>query len=296
MKLTLLKLLLRLLALLPLWLIHGLGWGLGQVVWLWPWRKKAVIATNLELCMSDASTAARSRLARANLVASARLALESGAIWYWPRARLLGCIESARGWHHVERALAAGRGVIFVGAHLGNWELVSLYGSAMMPIVYLYKPPRDPRLNAALTRSRQRFGGELIATGSPSMRRMLRQLRAGGAVGLLCDQQPKQGEGVFAPFFGQPALTMTLVGRLARQTGSPVIFGHCLRLPHARGWRIVVEVAGPEIASPDPVVAATELNRMVERGVRLAPEQYLWLYKRFDLQPAGRESPYRKPR
>lgn len=292
MKLLLAKGLLRLLSLLPLAVTHFMAIPLGWFAHRLPWRKKAVIRRNLELCFPGLSDAERRALERDNLIEMMRLALESGAVWYWRAERLQQHIRSVEGWDHVTEALAQGRGLLVVGVHLGNWELVSLYGSMRMPIAYLYKPPRDPAVDRALKQNRSRFGGDLIAGGSPAMRTILSRLRAGDAVGLLCDQQPKLGEGVFSPFFDQPALTMTLVGRLARRTGCAVVFGHCLRLERGVGWKVVLHPAGADIAHADPHVAAAELNRMVEKGIRLAPEQYLWLYKRFDLQPAGQPSPY----
>ena len=292
MKLLLARALIRLSSLLPIPAVYYLAVPLGWLGMLVPWRKRRIIRRNLELCFPDLSAAQRRAMERANLTEMLRLALESGAVWYWDGAKLKRHVRTVEGWPHVEDALAAGRGVLFLGAHLGNWELVSLYGSMRMPVAYLYQPPRDPAVDRALKENRGRFGGEFIASGTPAMRTILRQLRRGGAVGLLCDQQPRRGEGVFAPFFGQPALTMTLVNRITRQTGCAVIFGHCLRLDRGRGWKIVIQPAGSRIAAAESVEACTELNRMVEKGVRLAPEQYLWMYKRFDLQPAGRANPY----
>lgn len=291
MKLLIARLLLVPLSWLPPAAIHALAVPLGRLAWWLPWRKKRVARRNLALCLPELEPSAREALARDHVVEMARLVLESGAVWRWPLARLERHIRSVEGWEHFEQAREDDRGLLMVSAHLGNWELAALYLSAHRPAALLYTPPRDAALDAALVTSRSRFGARMVAAGGPGLREILTRLRSGGTVGILCDQLPRRGDGVFAPFFGQPALTMTLAGRLARRTGCRVLFGHCLR--HAGGgWDLVIEPAPSEIAAADPVIAATALNSMVEAGIRRVPAQYLWLYKRFKRQPPGQPDPY----
>ena len=109
-------------------------------------------------------------------------------------------------------------------------------------------------------------------------------------VGILPDQAPKQGEGEFAPFFGVPALTMTLLGRLAHRTGAAVVFAWCERIAGdgaAPAFALHIEAAPPEVADADPAVAAAGLNRALEHIARRDPAQYQWTYKRYTLQPSG---------
>lgn len=293
MKITLALLLIRLLSWLPLRLVYGLAPFPAAVLYALPWRKHRVIRTNLEIAFPELRESARKRLHWQNLVAMARLVLESGAVWYWSAARLDKAVREVRGQAHLERAQSTGRGVLMIGAHHGNWEINALHMGLKGSFSALYKAPRDEQVDRAVTASRTRFGSRLIAAGSPAMRQMLRELRDGGTVGLLVDQQPRQGEGVFAPFFDRPALTMTLVARLARRTGCAVVFSDCQRLPRGRGWRLEYRPLDPAVADPDPVVAATALNRCLEERIRRQPDQYLWLYKRFSLQPDGWTDPYR---
>ncbi|MFW5816270.1 MAG: lysophospholipid acyltransferase family protein, partial [Wenzhouxiangella sp.] len=231
MKITLALLLIRLLSWLPLRLLYGLALVPAAVLYCLPWRKHRVIRTNLEIAFPDWTARERRRLHWQNLVAMARLVLESGAVWYWSSTRLNKAVREVRGQAHLAQAQSAGRGVLMLGAHNGNWEINALHLGLKGAFSGLYKAPRDEQVDRAVTASRTRFGSRLIAAGSPAMRQMLRQLRAGGTVGLLVDQQPRQGEGVFAPFFDRPALTMTLVARLARRTGCAVVFSDCRRLP-----------------------------------------------------------------
>lgn len=207
-------------------------------------------------------------------------ALETGALWgrskdwlaaHWTRAECRSCIDEA---------LDAGNGLLFIGGHLGHWEASILWGTMHLPITYLYKPPGDPELDRALTERRARFGGEFVATGSAGMRRALRRLRSGGAVGLLFDQLPQGGEFVEAPFFGHPVPTMTLAWRLARRTGCAVVLGHVVRSD--AGWQARFLPLKGLSEETDPVRAATRINAALEQEIRRTPEQYLWRYRRFE--------------
>jgi len=119
------------------------------------------------------------------------------------------------------------------------------------------------------------------------VRKLYKRLVDGGVVGILPDQQPKLGDGEFAPFFGTPALTMVLLSRLAQRTGALVLFAFAERLPRGAGFRLHVLPAPPGIADPDLPTAVAALNRGVEACVRLAPAQYQWHYKRYSIRPPG---------
>ncbi len=286
MQINLARLLLRLLALLPLWLLHAIAVPVGWLMRWAPWRRQAVIKTNLKTCFPELDDRSRRHLHRRHMIEMARLALESGAVWYWPERKLLDHVVSIEGWGCVEQALDQERGVLLVGAHYGNWEILPLFVSTRVPFVALYKSPKRPDLDAAVTASRSRFGARLIASGSPAMRQMLAALRRGDAIGLLADQQPKQGEGVFAPFFETPALTMTLVNRLARKIETPVVFASATRVP-GRGWALRFEPAESGIAADDAQESIALMHDWLETTIRECPEQYLWSYKRFSLRPPG---------
>lgn len=293
MKITLALLLIRLLSWLPLRLGYWLALLPAAVLYILPWRKHPVIRTNLEIAFPDQSQHERRRLHWHNLVAMVRLVLETGAVWYWPAARLKRAVREVRGQEHLDRARSAGRGVLVIAGHHGNWEINALHIGLSGPFSGLYKAPRDPAVDQALTASRTRFGARLIAAGSPAMRHMLRALKDGATVGLLIDQLPRQGQGVFAPLFGRPALTMTLVQRLVQRTGCAVIFSDCQRLPGGAGWALEYLPVPSAIGDQDPVVAATALNHCLEACIRRQPAQYLWLYKRYAVQPEGWSNPYR---
>ena len=136
-----------------------------------------------------------------------------------------------------------------------------------------------------------------VRAEGPAVRQLWKALKEGGAVGILPDQQPKLGDGEFAPFFGIQALTMTLVSRLAERTGAIVLFAWCERTSADLAFALHVEPAPDGIADPDPVTAATLLNGKVERIARRDPAQYQWTYKRFTVRPpgSGEPNPYKEP-
>jgi len=293
--LDLARALIWLLSLAPLRLLHALARPLAFVYRLRGRRKARVVEANLALALPELEPERRRALARENSVEMLRLVLESGAVWHWSARRILAHVPQVEGQAVLDRAVSEGRGVLLLGGHQGNWELLTLYTSLQTDLVALYRAPAQAALQQAITRSRQRFGAELVASGGPAMRQLLRQLRRGQAAGILIDQQPRQGDGVFAPFFGQPALTMTLPHRLARKTGCRIVFADCARLPRGRGWSIRYREAPEAAYAEAPMVAMAAMNDTLCELIRHHPAQYLWRYKRFALQPEGRPDPYARP-
>lgn len=286
MRIFLGRLFLRIAAWLPLRLQRRLAAMIAGVVHLAGWRKLEVVRSNLARAFPELPPERIDRIGRANTREMVRTILECGPAWHRSRAWVQDHIAEVRGRHHVEVPLQAGRGILVLGGHLGNWEISILYGSLTLPIAYLYKPPRSEKVDRLLTGYRSRFDGEMIATGGAAMRRAVRKLRQGQAVGMLFDQLPRGGDSVQAPFFGQSVATMTLPHRLIRATGCAVVMGHCLRVGDA--WKIRFDPV-PDADDPDPQVAAAAMNRVLEDVVRDAPEQYLWQYRRFEVLPGRRQ-------
>jgi KDO2-lipid IV(A) lauroyltransferase len=169
------------------------------------------------------------------------------------------------------------------------------YLSTVAPITVLYRPPRKQWLEEVIVNGRGQSGARMVPTDGRGVKALFSTLRRGEMVAILPDQQPKKAEskaGVFAPFFGVPALTMVLINRLAQKTGAAVVYGFAERLPHSKGFRLHWIEATEALADPDPVVAVTALNQGVEQCVRRCPEQYQWSYRRFEARPDGSRSPY----
>jgi KDO2-lipid IV(A) lauroyltransferase len=166
--------------------------------------------------------------------------------------------------------------------------------SQRYPITCLYRPPNVLEMDAVYTRARERFGAKLVPADATGVRALHRALHDGAVGGILPDQDPGRGSGIFVPYFGVAANTSVLPVRLASKLRLPVLFIWAERLPRAAGFRIHIERAADDLGDPDPERATTALNREVERLVRRLPEQYLWSYKRFRYRPPGEPSPYKE--
>lgn len=283
------------------WLPLGLARRLGQVLGLWCWylktRMQQTTATNLKLCFPSLDDAAREHLGRRSLQSTLQTITEAGAAWLWPVHRTLALIQRVDNLVLLQRAKEAGKGVIVLAPHLGNWEILGLYlnGCGLGQSYQLYQAPADPRLDALIYRGRSRAGATMVATDNKGVAELLRALRAGNIAGILPDQVPDAGGGEYAPFFGVPALTMTLLVKLQQKTGAAVVLAFARRVAgqEGPGFELVFREPDPGIYANDMPSALAAMNRSIEALISLAPEQYQWEYKRFRRQPEGAPRVYR---
>lgn len=291
MKSLLLRVILRLQSWLPLGLARTLGRGIGSLLWHRKSRMQQTTRRNLELCYPQLDPAARESLGRRSLQATCQTIMEGGAVWHWPAPRVMALIQHVEGLDLLQEAKAAGKGVLVLSPHLGNWEVLGLYLNTcgLGQTWQLYQAPSDPGLDRLLFRARSRTGARMVATDNKGVAELLRALRAGDISGILPDQVPEVSGGAYAPFFGVPALTMTLVSKLQHKTGARVLLGVARRRQDARGhgFEIVFREPDPEIYAGDIPASLAALNRSIEALVSETPEQYQWEYKRFRRQPDG---------
>lgn len=185
----------------------------------------------------------------------------------------------------IEPAYERGRGVLYLTPHLGCFEMSAqgiarAWGERRGPITVLYRPARQAWLAEIMRTARNRPGMLAVPTNLMGVRQMIKALRRGEAVGLLPDQVPPQGQGVWSPFFGREAYTMTLAARLALQTGAAVVLVRCARLPRGQGYELHLrELAEPLAADLD--AAVHQINAAMESLIRECPDQYLWGYARY---------------
>lgn len=227
---------LRLAGHLPLRVLHAAGSVFGQLLWLLNGRARKVTQRNLELVLPQEDVAARNHLARGALIETGKSLTEIARVWSGNPQRALAMVRDVRGAELLDAALASKRGLIICAPHLGCWELLNYWLAARMPLAIVYRPPKFALLEALLLRARGALQVEQVRAEGAGVRALYRRLTSGGAVGILPDQQPKQGEGQFAPFFGVDALTMVLVSRLAHRTGAQVLFAFAERLPRGAGF------------------------------------------------------------
>jgi len=274
-------------AALPLPAAHAIGVVVGWGLILFPNQLRRIGRINVPLCLPELTAGQQRALLRRSLIEAGKTMCEAGALWRWPKPRLLALVKEVSGEQHVRAALAQGKGVILATPHLGAWEMMGLYSSAQYPVTSLYRPPRLKEMDALVRRGRERLAARLVPADAGGVRALYQSLARGEVVGMLPDQEPGTGNGVFAPLFGVQANTMALLPRLARKTRAPVIFCYAERLTHGRGYHLHFVPAPAAINGAPLDQSVRVMNDMVERLVRRCPQQYQWGYKRFRTRPPG---------
>lgn len=269
-----------------------LGRWIGKVAWYLRLEGARVTRVNLDLCFPELDHASRRRLACRSLQHTGMLLMEAGAISHWPEPRWRRLMLEVQGEELLRDAEASGDGALILVPHFGNWEYLALV-LGRHRITALYDPPRLRALEPVIHRARTRTGATLLPIDSAGLRRFYRALADGGVTALLPDQVPERNSGVYAPFFGHAALTMTFAHRLLRRTNARALLGTARRCPG--GFRVsFLEMDAERLRDPDPAVSATAMNAAIEALVRTDPAQYQWEYRRFKRQPRGTGSPYRR--
>ena len=268
----------RILSVLPLGLMHAAGGILGWLVF-------ALSADYRKRFQANASQAGMTRAQWLGAIGQAgKLVVELPRLW-------LGKPVAVQwsGAEHIDAALAQGSGVVFLTPHLGCFEVTaqayaSRYGQTQEPMTVLFRLPRQRWLRELVATARARPGLRAAPTTLSGVKQMIKALRQGQSVGLLPDQVPPLGMGLWVPFFGQDAYTMTLSARLVQQTGAAVLVAWGERLPWGQGFRVHVKpLLTPALAEfpRDAKEAACLINRTMEDLIRQCPQQYLWGYARY---------------
>jgi KDO2-lipid IV(A) lauroyltransferase len=275
----------------PLGTLHRLGGLLGWLAWGVSREYRQRLRAHAALAAVPAS------VQRASVAQAGQMVAELPWVWLMPPGEMLGARLRWQGEGVIEQALAAGRGIVLMTPHIGSFEVAGRayaerYGTQQL-LTVLYRPARQPWLREIEETARARPAMATAPATLAGVRQMLRALRRGQTVGLLPDQVPPEGQGVWAPFFGRPAYTMTLAARLVQQTGATPLLLWSERLPGGQGFLVHAEAFGealPPAAPPGSAPAeadaallraATAINRAMERVIRQCPAQYLWAYERY---------------
>lgn len=275
--------LLRQLAKLPLSWIHAIGGLLGWVVYFLSGEYAARLRANLLQSGLWRDEKDYQRILRRNIVESGKAATELIPVWFRPVAPAVRLVVRAEPIGLVEDAEQRERGVIYLTPHLGCFDAAALWAAQRRPITVLYRPPKMKALQPLIEAGRGRDKVHLAPANLGGVRLLLKALRRGEAVGILPDQVPGTGEGVWANFFGRPAYTMTLAGKLAQATGATILMAAAVRLPDGAGFAIHFTEFDGQVSGEN---SARDFNAAIEHMVTLAPDQYLWSYNRYKV-PAG---------
>jgi KDO2-lipid IV(A) lauroyltransferase len=256
--------------------------------WFWP-RLRQVGMFNLRLAFPDWTDAQRRRVLRGHFRGFGRMLADLAHFPKLNRANIEKLIIYD-GFEAFAQAEREGKGVLFLTAHFGNWELSSFaHGIYGHPLSFIVREMDNPLLDRLIHDYRRASGGRAIEKRDAA-REVLRRLRRGEAVGILSDQNMLPGEGVFVNFFGIPACTTTAPARLARKTGAAVIFGITIWDEKLGKYRLRFERV-PWIRRDDPeeeiLVNTQNYARLLEEQARRYPEQWLWVHRRWKTRPPG---------
>jgi KDO2-lipid IV(A) lauroyltransferase len=281
MKPALLMLLGRLLASMPMRLRKLIADALTQCLVRLPNRRRVRADDNIRRCLG-LDQASHRQLVQRHLQHRADGLLELGALWYWPLPRLLQLITEVHGWDQLIRAAEPGHGVIVTVPHFGSWELASLYlAQHLADTALLYKPLSELRVEQMISGYRARAGAQVLPANRSGIAAMIRLLQRGGYGGILPDQTPPAQAGQVAMLFGRPALSMTLLLRLARKTGASVVFVGCRRLPDRTHFALHVQTAPAQLYAAEDALALRAMNQGIEAIAALDLAQYQWSYNRY---------------
>lgn len=274
----------RFLAHLPLPLLHNLGALVGWLAYLLSPAYRRQMSQNT----------AQAGLASARLMAIAEAGksiVELPKIWLRPQEEVVSRVVRISGWDLVEAAWREEQAILFLTPHLGCFEITAQYYAAQRPITVLYRAPKQIWLQKLVEEGR---GARLSLAPADvkGVRQLMKALKKREAIGMLPDQVPGFGEGIWTPFFGRPAYTMTLAARLA-ESGATVLLAYAQRLAYGAGYHLHLRsLAAPLAGSREERVA--QLNREIESLVLECPEQYLWGYNRYKV-PGGERPPEGRP-
>lgn len=289
----------------PTWVAVALFWLLGQL----PWRlllltgraigatswhlarsRRETARTNIRLCFPELSSVQQDDLARRSVISVGEALTEMAGSYCNTRIDLSRRL-TVTGREHLEQAQQSGRGILLLGMHFTTLEVAGRLLRSITPYSAVYRPNDNPVLDRLILSGRKRYVENYI--NRKNMRALAKTLRNGKIVWYAPDQDYGVKHAVFAPFFGHPASTITATSRIAA-------LGNAIILPIAYyrrpGGHYELEFGPPltDFPSGDDLTDTTRINQIVEHYVRKAPEQYLWVHRRFKHQPDGSSSPYQK--
>lgn len=285
--------LIRCFGILPYRLLYFMGCALGVLYWHLSKRDRRITLRNIETCYPELSPEQQLKRAKASITHTAINVLEGTWAWQHQYNVTHKKIRAIHGLELVKAAEAADTGTIYLLGHFGNWEIFGSIGAHYAQhMVGLGREFGIPLLDNHIRQGREHSGIEMFPCTREGLEQLYKATAAGGSTAMLTDQEPSIKHGLFAPFFGQSALTSLLTQDMIQKTGAKVIVTAYVRLPKGAGFELHLMEADPDIYSPDLATATAAHNRCYEKMIALAPEQYTWNYKRFKTRPEGEAGIY----
>ena len=277
-----------------LWLLHWLplavlapvGEAFGLLLYRVVGARRKVVLTNLRRCFPAWTEAQCRAVARRHFRLLGRSLFERGLLWWAPRARLERIIRIS-GVERVQALLDAGTPVILMAPHFVGLDMGGTRVTMAFDIVSIYARQRDKVIDRWLYHGRSRFGDQHLLPRDESIRSTVRAMKAGRPFYYLPDMDHGRRESIFVPFFGIPTATITGLPRFARMAGAAVVPCQTRMLPGGAGYEVTLGEPWADYPSGDVTADVARMNAEIERMVRVEPEQYYWVHRRFKTRPEG---------
>ncbi|WP_266171892.1 LpxL/LpxP family Kdo(2)-lipid IV(A) lauroyl/palmitoleoyl acyltransferase [Dyella subtropica] len=277
--------LLRLIARLPRGLLMAVGRGLGVLIQHFPSARRHVAEVNIALCFPELSKAEQATLVDAHLRDIGLMMVEFALGWMGSDRAIARTPVTFEGIEHLEAARAQGKGVLLVGGHFSHLELCARLVSRHIRIAGMYRRMDAAVFEWAVLRARLDYADAMF--DKDDIRGTVKYLRGGGTLWYAPDQDMRSKDNVFVPFFGVPAATITATHHLARVSGAVVVPFFHRRFADGSGYALRLGAPLADFPSSDALDDTARVNSSIEQMVREAPEQYLWVHKRFKTRPPG---------
>lgn len=275
--------LIDLMARLPLSVLHALGSLLGWTIFLLSGSYAARMRENLGNYNAGRHPSEFRNVLQASVAEAGKSFTELPWVWRRPVTEVLSRVQHCYGREFFDAACQNSKGMIILTPHLGCFEIIGLYVAAEIPMTCMYSTPKRVWMDEVIRGGRQRGQMKLARADIGGVRTLIKALKRGEAIGVLPDQVPANGEGEWADFFGRPAYTMTLAGRLLESSGASVLLSYVVRRPHGEGYDI--HFAPLQLSEGTPVTR--QINLALEKIIRTTPAQYLWSYNRYKAPPGS---------
>ncbi|MFS7309483.1 kdo(2)-lipid IV(A) palmitoleoyltransferase [Rahnella inusitata] len=275
---------------LPYPVLYRLGVWLGRTSMRFLKRRVSITRRNLQLCFPDLTPEQVEARIVSNFESLGMGLLETGMAWFWSDARVKRWFDVS-GLHNLKKAQEKNQGVLVIGVHFMSLELGGRAMGLCQPMMAMYRPHNNKAMEFVQTWGRMRSNKAML--DRKDLRGMVHALKKGEAVWFAPDQDYGPRGSVFAPLFAiDEAATTSGTYMLARLAKPALITVVLVRKPAGKGYDLVIQPALQDYPIDDELAAAAYMNRVIETEIMRAPDQYLWLHRRFKTRPAGTPSLY----
>jgi KDO2-lipid IV(A) lauroyltransferase len=262
-----------------------LGWLIGSVFHI----RKRVIRRNIQACFPQLTEQHQEKLIKANYKETGYMISQTLYAFFHRSNRLFNQL-SITGEHHLQACLDNNQGVLLVSGHFTALDIGGRALCQRFPVAGVYRPHKNPVMEYVVTRARTAYAKDMFARDR--LKSIVRYLKNGGIIWYAPDQDYRRGHSVFSDFFGVPASTITATHQLARLSGAKVLYYGVKRISKPPYYQLHISPALQDFPSEDAQIDTDRINRGIEDMVKQAPEQYLWLHKRFKTRPQGQADFY----